>query len=288
MGVIVAKGTQGYVLRSSRTTYGNCPGSLETWLLLRSLRTLELRVKQQSKNSVILAKWLSTQSQISKVWHTSLNDHPSYELAKKQFKDDTHPPMISIELNSREEAKLLPNLCKVFISATSLGSVESLIEWRYKHDESINPTLIRISVGIENVEDLIADMDQALKTLKSKDSTKIVSNLNKTTLENSIRLKISLESLEDLKDRKIISKQQFESEKSIQLTKYGVLSERQLENLDLSRILPGGKKFQISKEPETKKSGESEYFFVVSLSMSVLLLSLLWVWRKNLKNYFKL
>jgi hypothetical protein len=289
MGVIVSKETRSYELRSSRTTYGNCPGSLETWLLLRSLRTLDLRVKQQSKNSVILAKWLSTQSEISKVWHTSLKDHPSYELAKKQFKDDTHPPMISIELNSKEEAKLLPELCKVFISATSLGSVESLIEWRYKHDESVNPTLIRISVGIENVEDLIADLDQALKTLKSKDSTKIASNFNnKSTLEDSIRLKISLESLEDLKERKIISKEQFETEKSKLFKKYGMLSEVQLENLEISRFLPGGKKFQKSTETEVKKSGaSSEYFFEISLSFSVLFLSLLWFWRESLKNYFK-
>lgn len=136
-------------------------GNLESYLLIRSLRTYELRLLQQSKNADEIVKFLVSNKHkyphLAKVYHGSLQ---SEDYVKRQLPNGGSP-VLSIDVDSEEYAKRLPSKLKYFHHATSLGGVESLIEWRALSDPTVHPTLLRISVGIENIEDLKSDLDQA-------------------------------------------------------------------------------------------------------------------------------
>ncbi len=158
-GVLVTGSTEiATQLHQARTTAGSVPGALETWLTLRGIRTLAVRVRQQTETATRLAAWL--EPRVPRVWHPSLASHPSYDLARKQMRGPG--PILSIELASEQAARELPRHLQLFRDATSLGGVESLIEWRRKQDPEASPTLLRLSVGLETPEDLIADLNQAL------------------------------------------------------------------------------------------------------------------------------
>ncbi len=148
-------------LRAERAVQGNVLGVLETWLTLRSTRTLALRVDRQSATATHLAAWLATR--VPKVWHPSLPGHPGYEIAKEQMRGPGG--VLSIELSTEAQAKALPAKLKLFQDATSLGGVESLIEWRKRHDSNAPPRLLRISVGLEHADDLIEDLNQGLASV---------------------------------------------------------------------------------------------------------------------------
>ena len=145
-------------LRRERAVQGNVPGVLETWLTLRSLRTLALRVERQSGSATRLAAWLT--GQVPRVWHPSLPGHPGYEVAKEQMRGPGG--VLSMELDSEPAARALPARLRLLRDATSLGGVESLIEWRRRHDPQAPPALLRVSVGLEDPEDLIEDLRKAL------------------------------------------------------------------------------------------------------------------------------
>jgi cystathionine gamma-synthase len=145
-------------LRAARTVSGAVPGALETWLALRGLRTLGLRVRRQTETATLLAAWL--EPRVARVWHPSLRSHPGHDLALRQMRGPG--PILSIELATEEAARALPGALALFRDATSLGGVESLAEWRRKHDPEAPPTLVRLSVGLEDPEDLVADLAQAL------------------------------------------------------------------------------------------------------------------------------
>ena len=150
--------TQAQALRAERTISGAVPGALEVWLTLRSLRTLSLRVLRQSESATRIAAWL--ESRVPKVWHPSLRSHPGHALAQRQMR--APGGVLSMELDDPAAAQALPSRLRFFRDATSLGGVESLIEWRRKHDPSAPPVLLRISVGLEAPDDLIADLAQGL------------------------------------------------------------------------------------------------------------------------------
>ncbi len=159
-GVLVAPtAEQAAALRAERTVSGAVPGALEAWLTLRSLRTLALRVQRQSESATLLAAWL--EGRVARVWHPSLPAHPGHKIAGEQMRGPGG--VLSIELDSAEAAQALPPRLRLFRNATSLGGVESLIEWRRQHDPNAPPGLLRISVGLEDPQDLIADMEQALR-----------------------------------------------------------------------------------------------------------------------------
>ncbi|KAK6457374.1 pyridoxal phosphate-dependent transferase [Scheffersomyces xylosifermentans] len=145
-----------------RLLLGTNIASLESSLLIRSIRTLELRVLRQSESATKLVKYLSDNKSkfpsLAKIYHGSLQDD---EYIKEQMPLG-HSPVFSIELDTEDAAKRLPSKLKYFHHATSLGGVESLIEWRAMSDKEVSPTLLRVSVGVENVEDLIEDFTQAL------------------------------------------------------------------------------------------------------------------------------
>lgn len=146
-----------------RLLLGTNIANLEASLLIRSLRTFELRVARQSELATAIVKALNDRKaelpKLAKIFHSSLQLEP---FVAKQMKGG-HSPVFSIECTSEEDAKNLPLNLKYFIHATSLGGVESLIEWRVLSDATCSPTLLRVSIGVENVEDLLEDLFQALK-----------------------------------------------------------------------------------------------------------------------------
>ncbi|CAF1341819.1 unnamed protein product [Rotaria sordida] len=155
-------------LLAERMIDGAVMGNLETWLLLRSMRTLSLRVRQQCQTASIIVQWLEKQringNKVMKVHHPSLESHPSHSLAAKYLR--LPPATFSFELESESQAKSFAQSLVLCPQATSLGGVETLVDWRYLYDTSISPALLRVSVGVEEPEDIIQDFEQALKQAK--------------------------------------------------------------------------------------------------------------------------
>ncbi len=159
-------------LRYLQNSIGAVPSPFDCWLTLRSTKTLALRMKQHNENAIKIAEYLESQSYVEKVIYPGLKSHPQHELAEKQMSG--FGGMISVDFGTFEKAKKVLNGVKVFTLAESLGGVESLIchpasmthasvpkEEREKM--SLTDSLVRFSVGIEDVEDLIADIESALK-----------------------------------------------------------------------------------------------------------------------------
>jgi len=150
-------------LKSQRTVTGAVLGNLESFLLLRSLRELDTRIERQVKNAAEVAKYLEGNKIVKRVWHPSLESHPNFILCAKQMKSP--PGILSFELDKEELVhKFLQNL-KLISCATSLGAVHTTIDWRYKWDTKQDPSLVRLSIGIESSKDIIKDLDQALNIL---------------------------------------------------------------------------------------------------------------------------
>lgn len=150
-------------LVGDRSFLGSAPGSLESWLLLRSLRTYKLRIKQQSDNATEIVKFFADNINqfpaLKAVHHSSVQTE---EFVQKQLVGG-YGPVFVLEMNSREAARAFPSKLKFFNHATSLGGVESLIEWRLMSDATTNPAFLRVSIGVEDAKDLIADLKQALE-----------------------------------------------------------------------------------------------------------------------------
>jgi cystathionine gamma-synthase len=150
---------------------GAVPSPFESWLVTRGIKTLYLRVQQQSKNAAKLAKYLAKHPQIEQVNYPGLKSHPHYKVAKKQMRGG-FGAMLSVQIkgNAKTAMKLTGRL-KLFTTATSLGGVESLVEHRKSIEGPNSPTpdnLLRISVGLENIDDLISDWEQGLMMTKNK------------------------------------------------------------------------------------------------------------------------
>lgn len=146
---------------------GAVPAPFDCWLIARGIQTLKLRVKQQSKNALKLAKYLESHPKIEKVLYPGLESHPQHLLAKKQQKRG-FGAMLSVLIKGNEtETTSIANKLVYFTLATSLGGVESLVEHRKSVEGADSPTpynLLRISVGIEHIDDLIADWKKALSS----------------------------------------------------------------------------------------------------------------------------
>jgi len=156
--LITSSSSMAEQLRTERTLSGAVPGALDVWLALRGVRTLDLRVRRASETALAIANWFSARDVAT--WHPGLSAHPGHAIAAEQM--DGFGSMLSIDLGSADEAHRFVTKLAVFTNATSLGSVESLAEHRLISDPLIEPGLVRLSVGIEDVSDLIADIDQAL------------------------------------------------------------------------------------------------------------------------------
>ena len=147
---------------------GAIPGPFDCWLVLRGIKTLAIRMQKHSENARQIADYLSTHQAVESVLYPGLPDHPGHEIAARQMKD--FGGMISFLVESEEEAVELVARTNVFQLAESLGGVESLIEHpaRMTHASTADApfaapkNLVRLSVGIESVSDLIEDLEQAL------------------------------------------------------------------------------------------------------------------------------
>ncbi len=154
-------------LRKIQKIGGAVPSPFDCWLVARGIRTMPLRVKAQTATASKLAKFLATHSAIQTVHYPFLPTHPHHEIAQKQMQGAG--AMLSIEVKGgREAAMKLANSLQLFVHATSLGGVESLIEHRKSIEGEFSQTpesLLRVSVGLEHPTDLIADFKRALKKL---------------------------------------------------------------------------------------------------------------------------
>ncbi len=146
--------------------------SMDAWLMLRSLKTLGLRVERQAGNALAIAEWLRTQPQVTQVYYPGLPSHPGFALQQKQATGNGG--MISFKVTSPELAKATLGRLKLIAFAESLGGVESLLTYpiAQTHAEmpreliartGLDDTLLRLSVGIEDVEDLKEDLLQAMQ-----------------------------------------------------------------------------------------------------------------------------
>lgn len=155
-----------------RIIHGGIAGPFEAWLALRGLRTLALRIERSQASAATLAERLSNHPRVESVRFPGLPGDPGHERAKAQMKG--FGSILCIQLagdgarNGADAADQLVGALRLWIPATSLGGVESLIERRRRHTAeplSVPDNLVRMSVGIENVEDLWADLEQALTSL---------------------------------------------------------------------------------------------------------------------------
>ena len=154
-------------LRLVRTLHGATPGALETFLALRGLRTLPLRVDRAQASAGVLAERLDGHAAVETVLYPGLAGHPGHEVSARQ----TDGPGSMVSFVVRGGADAADAVCaatRLIINATSLGGVESTMErrQRYVGDAHVNPGLIRLSVGIEDVADLWSDLVGALSTLR--------------------------------------------------------------------------------------------------------------------------
>ncbi|MGD8192092.1 bifunctional cystathionine gamma-lyase/homocysteine desulfhydrase [Brevibacillus ginsengisoli] len=171
-GLVVTKDAQlGEELHYVQNAIGGILGPQDSWLLLRGMKTLGVRMEEHEANAHALANWLTERKDIQRVIYPGLQSHPGHELAKKQGRG--FGGMISFDVGSAERADEVLAKVKYFTLAESLGAVESLISVpaRMTHasipaerraELGITDGLVRISVGIEDVEDLIEDLNQAL------------------------------------------------------------------------------------------------------------------------------
>jgi len=152
-------------IQSIQVQMGAIPSPFDCWLIFRGIQTLHLRVTKQTENAQKLADWLVEHPKIQRVLYPGLKNHPNHEIAAQQMKGG-FGGMLSLLINGDETQTLsITNRLKLFIQATSLGGVESLVEHRKSVEgtESQTPiNLLRLSLGIEHIDDLINDWKQAL------------------------------------------------------------------------------------------------------------------------------
>lgn len=148
-----------------RSSIGNILGSFEAWLLQRGMRTLAVRVRAACDNALAIAQHFEGHPAVHTVLYPGLKQHPGHAIATRQMQGG-FSGMLSLRVTGGADAALAAvKRCKVFLPATSLGGVESLIEHRATIEGPESPIpadLLRLSVGIESVDDLIADLEQAL------------------------------------------------------------------------------------------------------------------------------
>lgn len=162
-------------LLNERSYLGSILGSLDSWLCVHSLRTLEIRVQRESANAEALVMWLNDalhdngvsviQHSLQRVQHASLQKGALQSGWLKRQMPNGYGPVFAIWMKRKEDAERFPSFLKLFHHAVSLGGVESLIEWRWKSDKGVDPRLLRISVGIENLDDLRRDLEHGFRSL---------------------------------------------------------------------------------------------------------------------------
>jgi cystathionine gamma-lyase len=153
---------------------GAVSGPFDSFLALRGLKTLPLRMRQTSENAMAIAQWLEKHPKVARVLYPGLPSHPQFALAKQQMQNGFSGIVTFFVKGGLEEARRFLEHCRLFTLAESLGGVESLVDHpglmthasippEQRKALGIDDTLIRLSVGVEDVADLIEDLDQALE-----------------------------------------------------------------------------------------------------------------------------
>lgn len=159
-------------LKYVQNAFGAVPSPFDCWLILRSTKTLAVRMERHNFNAQKFAEYLVNSKAAKKVYYPGLKDHPQHELAKKQMRG--FGGMVAADFGDLDNAKKILNNLKIFTLAESLGGVESLvchpatmthasIPKEQKDKMGITDSLVRFSVGLEDIEDLIDDVERALK-----------------------------------------------------------------------------------------------------------------------------
>ncbi len=170
--VLTSDDTLAEGLRFHQNAVGAVPSPFDCWLLLRGLKTLQLRVLRQCENALAIARWLEGQDAVTQVYYPGLESSPGHALARRQM-GGHYGGVVSFEVSSRAAAVSFLERLRVFTLAESLGAVESLAESPalmthasipedMRTRVGVSDGLLRLSVGIEDVDDLVADLEQAL------------------------------------------------------------------------------------------------------------------------------
>jgi len=153
--------------RQSQRYGGSVPSPFDCWLTLRGIDTLPWRVRAQSENAMLVARFLDHHRAVEQVHYPGLPTHPGHHVAARQM--SMFGGMLSFQVKAGRQAALgVAARCELIIRATSLGGAQSLIEHRASvegPDTRTPPNLLRLSIGLEHADDLIADLDEALSTI---------------------------------------------------------------------------------------------------------------------------
>ncbi len=154
-------------LRARRSSFGTQPDGFSCWLARRGLQTMPLRVRQQSANALALAERLTRHPAVERVYYPGLPEHPGHDIATRQMQGGFGGMFSFIVRGGAEGAQAVLDRLQLWTTATSLGSVESLIERRARWTGEIaDPALLRASAGIEHLDDLWFDLDRALSSVR--------------------------------------------------------------------------------------------------------------------------
>ena len=152
-------------IKAARTRMGGVLGAFEAWLLLRGMRTLHLRYERQAANALAIARHFEDRKGVEAVLYPGLESHAGHGIAKRQMAGGFGAMLSLLVEGGADAAKRIATRTRLFVPATSLGGVESLIEHRASVEgplSAVPENLLRLSVGVERADELIADLEQAL------------------------------------------------------------------------------------------------------------------------------
>jgi cystathionine gamma-synthase/methionine-gamma-lyase len=174
-GVVATDAGRAGALRELLKTFGSNLGPFEAWTILRGIKTFPLRMREQCASALKVAGWLQGQTRVSRVWYPGLKDHPQHQLAQRLFRTGCFGGVVTFELREagQPEVYRFMEALKLIQAGTSLGDVYSLMLYpviashraltrEERYQIGITDGVVRLSVGIESVDDIIADLSQAL------------------------------------------------------------------------------------------------------------------------------
>jgi cystathionine gamma-synthase len=182
-GVVCARKEMLQRIWETRTTLGNCMDPHAAWMLIRGLKTLAVRVARQNENALRVAEFLGCHNKVRRVHYPFLPSHPQYEIARAQMTGGGGMVTFEVE-GTGEDARRVSEAMRLFTLATSLGGVESLvsipvltshamISAELRKKMGVTEQMVRLSVGIESVDDLIADLEHALTAVDARQSVPV-------------------------------------------------------------------------------------------------------------------
>jgi cystathionine beta-lyase/cystathionine gamma-synthase len=184
-GVVAARHELIEQINETRTTLGNCMDPHAAWLLIRGLKTVAVRVARQNENALRVAEFLDQHKKVRRVHYPFLKSHPQHAIARQQMSGGGGMVTFEVE-GTGEDARRVSEAMRLFTLATSLGGVESLvsipvltshamISAELREKMGVNEQMVRLSVGIENGDDLIADLEQALEAVGTRQTVSAIS-----------------------------------------------------------------------------------------------------------------